>query len=737
MINKVHEEVQKSEELLDDYQGQRAEWANQAIEDDEFRNNSQWTKEQQNVLKDRAQSPIVDNVIHPAVEQAKALLTANKPKFQSTGRDDSDTKIGRLFSDIMSYIWDNSSGAVELKQVIDDYYVKGMGVMQTYVDPMMDFGRGEVCFKSIDPLDLYIDPASRNTFCKDAAHLIVARIFTEEQLKTMYPSVNKPLSEKEDDTLLSRMTQSKQERYPSSGREGNEGQNIGPNNYTGQTDQRTYEVIDRYEKIKLPFWHCLDTITGREFTHDDEGYNEFLQQPAMVVETNGQTNFVTDKYEVQKLMSIHEATGGTFHMMLDPQTGQERMMPGPEHPEAIPGTETKLAIISMKELQAEGILVCNKVLVDRIKRVLSIGRQLLAMHVMDIDEYPIVTLMNRHNRNPYPMSDVRFIKPIQEYINKITSLIIAHASSSTNTKLLIPRGSMNRKQLEAEWSRAGTGVIEFDPELGQPVVAGPVPLPNELYKNREDAKNSIYHILGIHPLSQGDPGSAPQTYKGTVAIDEYAQRRIKSKLDDIDSALNQMGKVVVKLIQQTYTDEKIIRLMKPDGTEMEQTINSPIYDDLTNEMLGRVNDVTIGNYDLIVISGSTLPSNRWARFDYYMSLYEKGIIDQQEVLEQTEVADTEGVLKRTSMLQQLQAQVQQQEEKIKELTGDLQTAQRESTSDRKRVEIEKFKTKLSGSANKTEKAASMFEMRLGDELSKVQEETREITSNQMNPIAVD
>ena len=89
------------------------------------------------------------------------------------------------------------------------------------------------------------------------------------------------------------------------------------------------------------------------------------------------------------------------------------------------------------------------------------------------------------------------------------------------------------------------------------------------------------------------------------------------------------------------------------------------------------------------------------------------------------------------MVQQLQAQVQQQEEKIKELTGDLQTAQRESTSDRKRVEIEKFKTKLSGSANKTEKAASMFEMRLGDELSKVQEETREITSNQMNPIAVD
>ena len=197
-----------------------------------------------------------------------------------------------------------------------------------------------------------------------------------------------------------------------------------------------------------------------------------------------------------------------------------------------------------------------------------------------------------------------------------------------------------------------------------------------------------------------------------------------------------MGKVIVNLIQQTYTDEKTIRLMKPDGVVSEATMNQPLYDDFTGEVLGRMNDVTIGQYDLIVVSGSTLPSNRWARFDYYMNLYEKGIIDQQEVLEQTEVADTEGVLKRTSMIMQLQQQVQAQEEQIKELQGDLQTAQRESVSDRKRVEIEKFKTKLTDSANKTQKASQLYEARLNDELNKVKEENREITSQKINPVAV-
>ena len=447
----------------------------------------------------------------------------------------------------MSYIWDISNGNVELKQVVDDYYVKGMGVMCAYVDPMMDFGRGEVCIKAIDPFDIYIDPASRDTFCRDASNIIISKTLTEEQVLNAYPQLKD--TDGEGNSLFDRMTPSDNDKYPSSSRDNsNLDQKIGPTD--NESDSRTHQVIDRYEKVQLPFWHCVDQTNGNEFIHDDQDYAGFLEQPAVYVETQGNAQPITEKYKVLEMMAMYEQFGEVFHYMQDPQTGQPVPMAGEEHAEAIPGSTTRIIPTEMKQLVAEGIVVCNKVLVDRIKRVLSAGRVMIALQIMDIDEYPLVTLMNRHNRNPYPMSDVRFIKPIQEYINKITSLIIAHASSSTNTKLLIPRGSMNRKQLEEEWSRAGTGVIEYDPELGQPIVAGPVPLPNELYKNREDAKQSIYHILGIHPLQSGDPSSAPSTYKGTVAIDEYAQRRIKSKLDDIDAMLNQIGKVVVKLIQQ-------------------------------------------------------------------------------------------------------------------------------------------------------------------------------------------
>jgi hypothetical protein len=386
-------------------------------------------------------------------------------------------------------------------------------------------------------------------------------------------------------------------------------------------------------------------------------------------------------------------------------------------------------------IEAEEILV-NEIEITNIQQCVSVGDHKLYTVDLPIEEYPIVPFMNGFNRNPYPMSDVRLVKGLQEYVNKIRSLIVAHASSSTNVKLLIPRGSMNKANLEAEWGKAGTAVIEFDPELGQPIVAAPVPLPNELYKNEADARADIERILGIYALMQGDQGAAPQTFKGTVALDEYGQRRIKSKKDDIEQCINQLAKVVVGLVQYVYTDQKVFRLMQPNNRPTEIQINHPLYDDVGN-LMGKVNDITVGKYDVIVLSGSTLPSNRWARFEYYMQLYSSGLIDQTEVLKQTDVADMEGVLERVGQMKQMQQQVQAQAEEIKNLKGDLQTAQRESLHDRKRVEVKEFEKKLAKAEAKVEMAAKLYQTRLADDLKVAKEDIAEFdqrrnTSREMN-----
>ena len=579
--------------------------------------------------------------------------------------------------------------------------------MQVYVDKHPDSGNKEILVKAINPLDLYIDPASRDPHIRDAAHVLVSKIMTAEQVKAFVPKIN-----------LKKAVESADDRYPSNDRNSNEQHEILPtSSEEGSRSVKRYEVIERYTKLQLNRFNVYCHQDGMEEVFLEDEYETWKNEPVVAMKVDdGEVQWMLKGEPLKEALAMVENLGPIYHFDID--EGSETPTPVSGKAPAGSGIETVYSqIVTKNEAVDEGVYLVKKVKLPRIKRVLSIGGLLASQSLLECGDYPIVTIMNRHNRNPYPISDVRFVKPIQEQINKYESLILAHASNSTNTKVFIPKGGINKKQLEEEWSRAGTAVIEYDPEFGQPIVAGPIPMPNELYTNVRNLKESIYHILGVYPLGQGDVSSAPQTYKGTVAIDEFAQRRMKSKIDDIESFLNAVARVVVHYIPKVYQEHKIIQLLRPNNVSKSINLNQNIYDDVSGAYLERMNDVTVGSYDIVVVSGSTLPSNRWARFEGYKEMFSMGLIDQVEVLKQTEVVDMEGVLQRMSMISQMQEQMKSMDEEIKNLKGDLQTAERASVNDRKRLEVEKFKSKLKEVDAKTKASAELFDARLKDELS--------------------
>jgi DNA repair exonuclease SbcCD ATPase subunit len=112
-----------------------------------------------------------------------------------------------------------------------------------------------------------------------------------------------------------------------------------------------------------------------------------------------------------------------------------------------------------------------------------------------------------------------------------------------------------------------------------------------------------------------------------------------------------------------------------------------------------------------------------------MQLYQAGLIDQIELLKQTDVADMEGVLERSGQMRQLQEQLQKQDEEIKKLKGDLQTAQRESLHDRKRVEVKEFEKKLAKAEAKVEMAQKLYQSRLSDELKMAKQDLANVSDN--------
>ena len=303
-------EVKLTEELLREYSGARSDWAKQAVEDSEFRSGAQWTKTQISKLKARNQAPVVVNCIHNAVEQAKALLTTNKPRFQATGREDSDVKTARVMSDIMEWVWDNSNGNTVLKQAIDDYYVKGMGCIMAYPDMNADFGKGEIILKSIDPMDVYIDPSSRDPYAQDANHIIIAKKTMQSQLLLQFPDYAEVIKSAKETGILG--------EYQSSRDTTENNQQIGPYNRgssrSALNDDRQLEVMERYTKVKTPMMRIYDPYAPKEHIFTEAEFKTYLNQPAFIVHKRGiEPIYVTSKEEVAQANQLYEMYEGTYH----------------------------------------------------------------------------------------------------------------------------------------------------------------------------------------------------------------------------------------------------------------------------------------------------------------------------------------------------------------------------------------------------------------------------------------
>ena len=759
--------VDNTHDLFRKYKQHREEWANAAHEDREFRLGKQWSVEQEETLKSRGQAPIVVNRIHPAVETAKAMLTSRRPGFRVSPREDSDNKIAHVFNGMLGYMYDISDGETQMRQIIDDYYVCGLGYALLYHDPTKDHGKGEVCFHSIDPMDVYVDPNSKDKFFDDAENIIISKKFTKEQAIDMYPMYEAAIQNATSEHA------GNDDAYPYTDRASVKGIIFPQDTDTTDLDKDYVRGYERYSKVRGEMIRIHEKFSAKEFIFMPDEMEQYVNTKAylygnQVLTTAGQLQDAVMDQE-KKRSAAEKIAAGEINKLVDKQREelevgfQEREIELREalnSDEIIPERYTleveklreqlegqlvqyyqqlaaqgkqlehieSIAPTNYAELIKMGFIDVVPIQETRIKYCVVMGNKKLYERILPIDKYPIVAFTNIHTRTPYPVSDVRMVKGLQEYINKIRSLIIAHATTSTNMKVLIPAGSVDMAEFEEKWAQPGVG-IEVDFDMGQPVVAAPTPLPNELYQNEITAKSDIDHQLGLYEMMMGNTQAAPQTYKATVSLDEFGQRKMKSKMADIESGLRRLGTLAIPMMQALYTTEKVFRIVEPNNSMTEYAVNKKLYDKKGKE-IGRFNDISVGKYDVVVVTGSTLPTNRYAELEFYMEAFKMGVIDRQEVLKKTEIFDQEGVLQRIDMIAQLQQQLKQAQELIKNLSGDKQTRDRENVNLKQKVEVEKFKTKLADVETKSKAAGQIFERRLDDTLGMIEKQVRDLKSKE-------
>ena len=657
----------------------------------DFANDNQVTAEERTMLEEQGMPTFTINRIMPVVEMLNFYATANRPRWQAVGVEGSDTDVASVFSDIADYVWDLSDGVSLYANCINDAITKGVGYLLLTVDQDSDDGMGDVKIIQPDPFDVFVDPKARDMLLRDAGYIIIRKVLPKEHLIQLFPQYKAKVKRANSDIVG--FEENYTEKSFGSHQKDFMPKDIGESESVtqeGENDQ-LIEFFECYEKIKIEYVNVFYRVPLTP-----EQTQQMQEQVKIQMEDQSkelQVRMLEEQQRLQMAVQTGEILPERYELEMEKlQKGMEQQLQQMQQQlmsELQSRMETiESKVISKKEFDvlmkqkdfAEMVVDAITFYQNRIKLSCVVGDVSLYSTILpeNIKEYPIVPFNYKWTGTPYPISAVSPLIGKQQEINKSHQILIHNASLGSSLRWMYEEGSVDTEVWE-KYSSSPGALLPIRPGAAPPTPVQPAPLNNAFFNLSQGAKADMEYLAGIYSSMQGDTGQQHETFRGMLAIDEYGTRRIKQWMNHhIEPALKQLGKCLVDYTQSVYTANKRFRIVQPsaiqEGKEVE--INVPLYNDM-GEAIGKSMDYSAVKFDVRVISGSTLPLNRWAYLAELKELMQMGVIDDIALLAETDIKNKPLIAKRKSMLSQLQGQLGQMEEALKDKDGTIETLERQ------------------------------------------------------------
>ena len=660
----------------------RREWQAANQEGHDFFLDNQLSKKEQDALKSQGMPTFTINRVIPIIEMLNFYATANQPRWQAVAVEGSDSNLAAVHSDIADYIWYISDGPTIYSQVVSDACTKGTGYFRVAIDANRDHGMGEVVIDNIEPFDLYVDPKSRDMLFRDAAYMMIYKVLPKAHLLNLFPEYKRKIS-----SASSQYPQDVSVRMKGDGRDFQYQDITESWNILGE-EELLIDYYELYEKVKIPYMNVFYYV---EPTQEQINQIELMvssEMQGMIDEMNVQLKegelALKQQLEAGEIIQErHDIELQKMQIQMQEQIEQEKQKRLSEAMEQVSTTEN--VIVTEKEYNVlvkgqlkDSIQQATKFYDSKVKLQVVVGDKYLFESYLPGTEYPIVPVHYRWTGTPYAMSAVGPLVGKQQELNKSHQLMVHNASLGSSLRWMYYDGSIDTEHWE-KWAAAPGALLPINHGYEPPKEVLPAQLSNAFAGIVAEGKSDMEYLAGIYSTSQGDIGAQHDTYKGLLANDEYGTRRVKRWMkSSVEPSLKQLGLVVKDYAQTLYTAEKVFRIVQPSALQedREVKINVPLYNDLGKE-IGMFNDYAAGKFDIRVITGATLPVNRWAYLNELKEMLQLGVIDDIAVLAETDIKNKEQIMERKSMLAQLQQQLGSLEEALKDKEGTIETLERQ------------------------------------------------------------
>lgn len=546
----------------------------------------------------------VINLIFRAIQSDVPILTDGMPKPEFVPQEPGDLPLAEILNDVLNSDWTSGNWLEKLTEVIYDAHFYGAGFGGMPYDPEAANGAGRIIFQSEDPFCAYPDPAARNVNEK-ANYFTYAEPTDVEALKRDYPDKAQWIKpDLIDMTKRERANFSEQMRYKS------------------PTDTRN--------------------ISQGQTTADLESKDEALKITLYIHDSSYCEDEIKEK---------------------DPETGEEKTA-------------------YMQRLQY-----------PKGRKLVSVGGVLCENGEIEYEDkkFPYLRLLNYIlPREFWGISEVEQLESPQKIFNKLISYALDVLTLMGNPIWIVDDDSgvdtdnlFNRPGLVVEKSK-GSEVRREEGVALQPYV---LQLIDRMKLWFDDVSGSSDSSRGIQP-GQVTAASAIE------ALQQAGQTRLRQKTRNIDAFMQDFGKMYASRVFQYYDAPRVFRVTADNNTSKyfkfhieKRPVTQPqeVMDPATGQMMiqdvptGEIKKIAKvrhfqmgddgnhylgqeqefeaqGEFDVRVSTGSALPfeKNRIEQQTY--ALYDRNIIDDEEVLKNIKYPNAEAVLQRMAEKKAMAAQ---------------------------------------------------------------------------------
>jgi len=327
---------------------------------------------------------------------------------------------------------------------------------------------------------------------------------------------------------------------------------------------------------------------------------------------------------------------------VDVQTGDAR---------PVPESWERDRIAAMLE-RTQGQLTVIKKKVKRIRWTVSADNVILHDDWSPYKHFTVVPYFP-HFHHGRTIGLVENLLGSQELLNKTSSQELHVVNTSANSGWKVESGNLVNMEIEdLAQTGAQTGLVLEVKKIEGIEKITPNATPQGMDRISYKAEEHMKAISGVSDSMQGFDREDVAA-KAISAKKQSGQANLVRVLDNLERSDWFLARNVLDLVQEYYTEERIVHITGNDLVNSPETTTINQYDEATDAI---VNDLTLGEYGIIITATPDRATLEDSQFEQARALKELGIAVPDDVL-----IENSRLQRRAEIVKQMQAQAQSPE----------------------------------------------------------------------------